>query len=77
MRWHCSGFVLEGISLGKMGQRGKLPFQKKFKWVLLKVKGASNPTPGHIPGENHNSKRYMHPNVHCSVVYNSQDMEET
>ena len=27
--------------------------------------------------ENTNSKRYMHPNVHCSAVYNSQDMEAT
>ena len=22
----------------------------------------------HIPGENHNSKRYRHPNVHCSTI---------
>ena len=36
-----------------------------------------NPIPGHISGENHNSKRYMHPNVHCSTIYNSQDMEAT
>ena len=28
-------------------------------------------------GENHNSKRYMHPNVHRSTIYNSQDMEAT
>ena len=21
-------------------------------------------------------KRYMHPNVHCSTIYNSQDMEQ-
>ena len=74
-----------------------------------------NPTPGHISGENHNSKRkwqpsilawkipwteepgglqfmglrrvghdwahthakrYMHLNVHCSTIYNSQDMEK-
>ena len=34
-------------------------------------------TPGHIPGENHNSKRYMHHNVHYSTIYNSQDMEAT
>ena len=34
-----------------------------------------NPTPGHIPGEN-NSKKYMHPSVHCST-YNSQDIEGT
>ena len=38
----------------------------------------SNPTP--ICGkhtENHNSKRHMHPNVHCSTVYNSQDRKAT
>ena len=32
----------------------------------------SNPTTGHTPRENHNSKRHMHPNVHCSTIYNSQ-----
>ena len=31
----------------------------------------------HIPRQNYNSKRYMHPNVHSSTVYNSQDMEAT
>ena len=25
----------------------------------------------------HDPKGYMHPNVHCSTVYNSQDMEAT
>ena len=29
----------------------------------------SNPTTGNIPQENHNLKRYMYPNVHCSTVY--------
>ena len=28
----------------------------------------TSPTPGHIPGENHNSERYMHPNVHCRYL---------
>ena len=37
----------------------------------------SNPTAGHITTENHNSKRHMHPNVHCSSIYNSQVMEAT
>ena len=37
----------------------------------------SNPTTGHIPRENHNSKRHMHPNVHWSTIYNSQVMETT
>ena len=27
--------------------------------------------------ENSNSKRYMHSNVHCSTIYNSQDVEAT
>ena len=27
------------------------------------------PTPWHIDGENHNSKRYMHPDTHCSTIY--------
>ena len=26
------------------------------------------PTPGHIDGENRNSKRYMHPDIHCSTI---------
>ena len=38
---------------------------------------SSNPTSGHISGENRNSKRYRLPNVHCSTVYNNQDMEAT
>ena len=29
----------------------------------------------HLSGKNQNSKRYMHPSVHCSTMYNSQDME--
>ena len=24
-----------------------------------------------------NLRRYMHPYVHCSIIYNSQDMEST
>ena len=37
----------------------------------------SNTTTGHIPWENHNSKRHTFLNVHCSTVYNSQDTEAT
>ena len=29
----------------------------------------------HVSGEIHTLKRYLHPNVHCNTVYNSQDME--
>ena len=28
-------------------------------------------TTEHIFGENHNPKRCMHPNVHCSITYNN------
>ena len=35
------------------------------------------PLLGNILRENRNSKRYMHPNVHCSTVYNSQNVEAT
>ena len=30
-----------------------------------------------LSGENSYLKRYMHPNVHSSTIYNSQDMEAT
>jgi len=35
---------------------------------------SSNTTPGHISGENSNSKWYICPDVHSSAIYNSQDM---
>ena len=38
---------------------------------------SSNLTPGHLSRENHNSKRNMYPNVHCSSIYNNQDMKAT
>jgi len=38
--------------------------------------GVPLPSPN-TPWENHNSKRHMNPNVHCSTIYNSQDMEAT
>ena len=34
-----------------------------------------NSSSGHISRENYNLKRYMHPSVHSSTMYNSQDME--
>ena len=35
------------------------------------------PLLGFYLAKKHNSKRYMHPTVHCSTIYNSQDMEAT
>ena len=36
---------------------------------------SNNLTLGHIFGEDDILKIYMHPNVHSSTIYNSQDME--
>ena len=40
---------------------------------------SSNSTPGYISRENENTnlKRYMHPNVHSSIIYNSEDIKAT
>ena len=37
----------------------------------------SNPTIGHIPWENHNSKRHMYASVHCCTILNNQNMAAT
>ena len=37
--------------------------------------GSCSPQTGHIPREKHGSKGYMHPHVHCSDGYISQDMD--
>jgi len=50
-------------------------FFKKIKNRI--IVRPSNHIPGYICRENHNSKRYMHPNVHSSTVYNRQYMEAT
>ena len=46
-------------------------------WRGCGEKGTLNPTTGPIHRENHNSKRHMHPSVHCSTIYKSQVMEST
>jgi len=51
----------------------EVPLKNKNKTTIW----PSNPTPGHIPRENHTSKRYVYPNIHSSTIYNSQDMEAT
>ena len=57
-----------------------VPWLWRTVWRFFKYRTAiwsSNPTPGYIFGETHNLKRVMHPNVHCSTTYNSEDMEAT
>ena len=59
---------------------------KKAKWLSVKalqiavkktIIQSCNPTPGHISGENHSSRRYLHPYVCGSTIYDNQDMETT
>ena len=45
-------------------QKNNYMIQQFYFWVL---EGNKNTT----------SKRYMHPQVHCSIIYNSQDMDAT
>ena len=77
------------------GEKGTLLhcwWEGKLVWPLwrtvwrflkkLKIELPYDPAiPGHISGENHNSKRHMHPNVHCSTILLSsilsQDVEAT
>ena len=51
-----------------------LRFLKKLK---INIIWSCNPTPGHISREDSNLKRYMHPNVHSSTIYNSQGTKAT
>ena len=56
------------------------PLCKKV-WRCLKIKNRttiwlSNPAYVYLSKENKDT-RYVHPHVHCSIIYNSQDMEAT
>ena len=49
-------------------------FQKnKNKSTIL----PTNSTTSYISEKNINLERYMHPNVHSTIIYNSQDMATT
>ena len=55
VNWHSSYVKQCGSSFKKLKNRTTM-------WPR-------NLTPGHISRENHNSKTYMHPNVHCSTIF--------
>ena len=56
-----------------------IPYGGSSKIKNRTVIWSSDSTPGYISKEyeNTNLKRYMHPNIHSSILYNSQDMEAT
>ena len=67
--------LLVGVQTGAATVENSREFPQKIKngtalWP-------SDPTPGNLSKEtqNTNSKEYMHPYVHCNVIYNSQDLE--
>ena len=49
------------------------------KGITREKEGPSNYTSGYLflKTENTKSKRHIHPYVHCSIIYTSQDMEAT
>ena len=61
------------IGAGTMENSMGIPQETKNRVAIW----SNNPTLGHIPKQNYNSKRYMHPYVHSSTIHNSQDMETT
>ena len=50
-------------------------FLKKL-WIKLPYDSAF-PLLGIYPEKNYNSKRPIYANIHCSIIYNSQDIEAT
>ena len=60
-------------------QMGAATMPKSMVYPWKTTIGSSSPAPGHVTGkeEHSNSERCMHPNVHSSTIYNSQDMETT
>ena len=76
----CRGCAEKGILL--LCSRNVNMVQSLWRTVWrfpkrLKIELPYYATPGHIPQENYNSKRYMLPSVHCNTIYNSQYMEAT
>ena len=67
--------LLAGMQIGAAIMENSMKVTQKSKNSI--AIWSSNPTPGNLSGQNSNSKRHMHPNVHSSTIYNSQNMEET
>ena len=61
------------------GREAEMPVRRFLKKTTTTKKPPALPYDPAIPllgsRENCNSKRYIHPNVPCSTIYNSQDMD--
>ena len=71
--YDCFTVVLSLVSLSILREQ-RISWSKNLPWTTM---WSYNPIPGHMSRENHNSKRYTHPSVQISTVYNSQDSEAT
>ena len=67
------GLLVGSVGITIMEDIREIPEKTKNGVAML----SSNSTPEHIYGQNYNSKRYTHPYVHRSTIYNSQDKEIT
>ena len=67
--------VLVGMKIGMDTVESSMEILQKIKTGT--VLWPSDSTSGYVSEEtqNTNSKEYMHPYVHCSVIYNSQGLE--
>ena len=70
-----SSCAIDGNVIDKTTMENNMEVPQKTK--TRSTAWPSNPTPGQISWEKHSSKRPMLPSVHCSDIYNSQDMETT
>ena len=72
--------LLVGMQVSVATTENSMEVPQKTVWRFLrklKIELSYDPTSGHIPRQNYNSKRYMHPYVYNSTIHNSQDMETT
>ena len=54
--------LLVGMQIGAATTENSIEVPQNIKnWVAI---WSSNPIPGHISRQNHNSKRYVHPHAH-------------
>ena len=67
--------LLEGIEIGAATVENSVEITQNIKNVS--VFWPSDPTSGNISEgtKNTNLKEHKHPYIHCSIIYNHQDME--
>ena len=69
--------LVVGMEIGAVTEQNRMEFPQKSKNRTTLWPSISTPGYTSKRGENSNSKRYAHPSLHSSFVYNSQDMEAT